>query len=65
MCCAIGCTSPDGLQRMAALSVLAHAAFLAVLLLAPGGWWPHAADEPKTVMTITLGAAAAGRRTAA
>lgn len=46
---------PDGLQRMAVVSALAHAAFLALLLLAPGGWWPHASDEPKTVMTITLG----------
>ena len=51
---------PGGLQRMAALSVLAHAVFLAVLLLAPGGWWPHVSDEPKTVMTITLGGGGSG-----
>ena len=51
---------PGGLQRMAALSVLAHAVFLAVLLLAPGGWWPHTSDEPKTVMTITLGGGGGG-----
>ncbi len=51
---------PDGLQHMVAVSILAHVAILGVLLLAPGGWWPHTADEPKTVMTISLGGGGGG-----
>ena len=46
---------PDGLQRMAAVSAVAHAAFIAALLLAPGGWLDRPAEAPRTVMTISLG----------
>ena len=54
---------PGGLQRMVAVSVRgARRLARGVLLLAPGGWWPHTSDEPTTVMTITLGGG--GERTA-
>jgi TonB family protein len=46
---------PDGLQRMAAVSVLVHGAALAAVILAPGGWLSQQDAPPKTVMTISLG----------
>jgi protein TonB len=46
---------PGGLQRMVVLSVLVHAAAMAMVVLAPGGWLSQHASEPKTVMTISLG----------
>lgn len=46
---------PAGLQRMAAVSLLVHGAALALVIVAPGGWFSSPAAAPKTVMTITLG----------
>jgi TonB family protein len=52
---------PGGLQGMASVSVIAHAAIVAALVLAPARWWSqHATELPKTVMTITLGGGAPG-----
>ena len=45
---------PDGFQRMAVISLLAHAAVFAMLVLAPGGLLSRREEAPKTVMTITL-----------
>ena len=45
---------PDGFQRMAVISALAHAAVFALLILAPGSWLALREQAPKTVMTITL-----------
>src|SRR5580704_9697857 len=45
---------PAGLQRMVAVSVLAHGALVAVAVLAPGAWFVKRAQEPRTVMTISL-----------
>jgi TonB family protein len=47
-------SEPAGFERMAVVSVLAHAAFLAVLILLPGGLLSPRQDAPKSVMTITL-----------
>lgn len=46
---------PVGLQRMAALSTLLHGAVLAMLVLAPGGWFSKQAPAFRSVMTISLG----------
>jgi TonB family protein len=46
---------PGGLQRMAAVSLLVHAAAFAMFVLAPRGWLSPAETAPKTVMTISLG----------
>lgn len=51
---------PAGLERMAAVSALAHATILAALLLAPAGLLGDKADEPRTVMTISLGSGTPG-----
>jgi TonB family protein len=45
---------PDGFQRMAVISVLAHLAAFAVLVLMPGRWLALREAEPRTVMTIRL-----------
>ena len=45
---------PDGFQRMAAISLLAHLAVFAILVLMPGHWLSLHDAAPKTVMTITL-----------
>ena len=45
---------PDGFQRMAVISALAHAAVFALLILTPGSWLALRDQAPKTVMTITL-----------
>lgn len=47
--------APAGLQRMVAVSVTAHAAFVAVLVLAPAGWMGRRAEAPRVVMSISLG----------
>src|SRR5947207_2050159 len=47
-------SEPEGLQRMAAISALAHAALFAALVLIPGRWLSLREAAPKTVMTITL-----------
>src|SRR5947207_15928175 len=44
----------------AALSVFAHGAFIAIMLLSPGLWGIGPVQGPKTVMTITLGGGAPG-----
>jgi TonB family protein len=54
---------PDGLQRMVVISLAAHVAVAAALLLAPGRWLTSRADEPRSVMTITLGGGGEGPRT--
>ncbi|MQA30700.1 MAG: TonB family protein [Luteitalea sp.] len=46
---------PDGLRRMAVVSVLVHGAVVAALVVAPGGWLSQPEAPPKTVMTISLG----------
>src|SRR5256885_7581282 len=45
---------PAGLQKMLAASIAAHVLLAAIALLAPGRWTNRPADEPKTVMTISL-----------
>jgi TonB family protein len=45
---------PAGLQRMLAVSLLAHGALVALAVLAPGTWLAKRAQEPRTVMTISL-----------
>jgi TonB family protein len=45
---------PDGFQRMAAISVLVHAAAFALLVLVPGRWLALRDPAPRTVMTIRL-----------
>ena len=47
-------SEPSGFQRMAVVSVLAHAALFAMLVLMPGGILNRSEPPPKTVMTITL-----------
>jgi periplasmic protein TonB len=50
----------DGLATMTAASVLLHAALMAAVVLAPGGWLSAADVPPPTVMTISLGDGAPG-----
>src|ERR1700675_4044173 len=47
-------SEPAGFQRMAVVSALAHAAFLAALIVMPGRWLSQSQAPPRTVMTITL-----------
>ena len=51
---------PAGFQRAFTLSVAAHVACGAVILLAPHGWLGTQAGEPRGVMTISLGSAGEG-----
>ena len=51
---------PAGLERMVAMSVLAHGAILAAIILAPAGLFGGKSSEPKTVMTISLGSGTPG-----
>jgi TonB family protein len=53
---------PEGLQRMAGVSIVVHVVVLALLVFMPGGLLSHARDEPKTVMTISLGGSGEGAR---
>lgn len=47
---------PSGLQYMAVVSAAAHVVLFAAFMLAPGKWLlSQAAENPPTVMTITLG----------
>ena len=46
---------PQGLQRMATVSLVAHAAAIAFILFAPSRLFTKPAEVPKTVMTISLG----------
>ena len=45
---------PAGFERMAVISVLAHTALFALLVLVPGQLLSRSEPPPKTVMTITL-----------
>ena len=45
---------PDGFERMAVISVVAHGMLIAGLVLTPGRWLPTTRTESKTVMTIML-----------
>jgi protein TonB len=45
---------PPGFERMALVSFVAHAVAIALVVLAPAGWFPLQAPPPRTVMTITL-----------
>lgn len=51
---------PSGLQQMAAASAVLHGGLIAVLILMPGGWMNQRPQEPRTVMTISLGGGAPG-----
>lgn len=51
---------PGGLPATALLSLLAHAAILAALIVGPMRWMAHAIDDKKPVMTITLGGSGTG-----
>jgi len=51
---------PAGLQRMLAVSMLAHGALVALVALAPGAWFTQRAQEPRTMMTISLGGGTPG-----
>ena len=51
---------PDGLQRMALVSAVAHGAIVALIVLAPRGWFQAKSEAPKLVMTISLGGGTPG-----
>jgi TonB family protein len=51
---------PGGLQQMAAVSMLAHGALLAALIVAPAGLFGRQADAPRIVMSISLGGGVPG-----
>jgi TonB family protein len=46
---------PDGLERMATISVAVHGLLVAAVLVAPRMWLKSGPEAPKTTMTITLG----------
>ena len=45
----------DGMQGVLGASLLVHLGLVAVMFLAPGGWFGEIAPEPAVVMTISLG----------
>jgi TonB family protein len=52
---------PDGLNRMAAVSLGVHIVVLALFVFAPSGWFSSRfTQDPATVMTITLGGGGEG-----
>ncbi len=53
---------PGGLQRMIAVSVAAHAVFVAWILFAPNGLLGRAAEPPRQMMTISIGGGGEGPR---
>jgi TonB family protein len=53
---------PAGLQRMTVISLAAHIVVLATMVFMPGGLLSRASEDPKTVMTISLGGAGDGAR---
>ena len=55
--------APPGLQRMVAVSVLVHAALVALAIVGPGDWVARRHEAPRPVMTITLGSGAPGPQT--
>jgi TonB family protein len=54
---------PGGFQRMVTVSIALHVAIATFALLGPGHWLQRAAEEPKQVMTISLGGGGEGPRT--
>jgi TonB family protein len=48
---------PDGLRKMIGISVGAHVALMAAIVVMPGGWFQRQAEVPKDVMIISLGGA--------
>ena len=51
---------PTGLSVMTMVSALVHGAVLAVLVLAPRGWFAQAVVEDRPIMTISLGGGTPG-----
>jgi TonB family protein len=51
---------PAGLQKMGIVSMLIHGVFLAILLVAPGGWLSPRSAQTRSVMTISLGGGTPG-----
>ncbi|OFW12195.1 MAG: hypothetical protein A3F69_04375 [Acidobacteria bacterium RIFCSPLOWO2_12_FULL_66_10] len=51
---------PAGLRRMVVVSVAAHVAAVAFMLLAPGKWIGRDIEEPPSVMTISIGGGGEG-----
>jgi protein TonB len=51
---------PRGLPLTAAVSLFLHAAFAAALVFGSMWWLPHTVEDPKPVMTISLGGAGTG-----
>jgi TonB family protein len=54
---------PGGLQKMAAVSALAHVAAFAAMVLAGGGAFGGSSQAERPIMTISLGGGAAGEDT--
>lgn len=46
---------PQGLRRMATISLFAHIVAASLILFAPARLFTHVAEAPRTVMTISLG----------
>lgn len=46
---------PVGLRQMAAVSAAVHVVAVGMLMLSPGRWFSQTIEEPRTVMTISLG----------
>jgi hypothetical protein len=51
---------PAGLQQMATISALVHAAVLAIILLAPASWFGQSTAAKPVTMTISLSAGSPG-----
>ena len=54
---------PAGLQRMVAVSLLAHGVLAAAIVLSPGRWLGRTIETPRNVMTISIGGGGEGERT--
>lgn len=54
---------PAGLQRMVVVSLVFHAALATFVILSPARFLGRRAEEPKNVMTITIGGGGEGQRT--
>ena len=46
----------SGIERMLGASVAAHVGLVALIVLAPAGWWSRGEVVPESVMTISLSA---------
>lgn len=53
---------PDGLRKMAMVSLAAHIAIFGIVLLGPARWLPRQHADRENIMTITLGGGGAGPR---